>query len=164
MQQDLAFEGADRQPDADFPRPLGHRDQHDVHDADAADEKADGGHRAEKPGHDRRGAGQRAGHLGHIADGEVVVLAGSDVAKLAQDLLGLGLNRADPAGVGDRYVDRADAGVARHPPVERAQRQDGDGVLVVAERRLAPGGERPDDLAAELADPQALADGRGAGE
>ncbi len=42
--------GADGEADADLARPLGHRDQHDVHDADAADEQADAGDRRQEAG------------------------------------------------------------------------------------------------------------------
>jgi len=35
--------GAQRPADADLPRPLGHGGQHDVHNADAADQQRDGG-------------------------------------------------------------------------------------------------------------------------
>ena len=37
LQQDRAAPRAERLADADLPRPLGHRHEHDVHDADAAD-------------------------------------------------------------------------------------------------------------------------------
>ena len=39
--QHLALERADGQADADLARALGDRDQHDVHDADAAHQQAD---------------------------------------------------------------------------------------------------------------------------
>src|SRR5438132_14390411 len=38
LQHDVARRGADRFPDADLAGPLGHRDEHDVHDPDAADD------------------------------------------------------------------------------------------------------------------------------
>ena len=40
LQQHFALERADGQANADLARPLGHRHQHDVHDADAADQQA----------------------------------------------------------------------------------------------------------------------------
>ena len=43
LKQDVAAAGADRHADADLARPLGDADEHDVHDADAADEQRDAG-------------------------------------------------------------------------------------------------------------------------
>ena len=88
--QHLAFQRADREPDADLAGALGHRYQHDVHDADAADEEADRGDRAEQ----RRSAAGRRGHgrddLRHVAHREIILLAGNDAPPLAQQLFGLG--------------------------------------------------------------------------
>ena len=50
LQQHLALQRADREADADLARALGHRHEHDVHDADAADEQADRGDGAEQRG------------------------------------------------------------------------------------------------------------------
>ena len=46
LEQHLAGAGADGEADADLAGALGDGDEHDVHDADAADEQADAGHRA----------------------------------------------------------------------------------------------------------------------
>ena len=43
MQPDVQPPGADGPPDSDLVRPLQHIGQHDVHDADAADEQRDTG-------------------------------------------------------------------------------------------------------------------------
>ncbi len=43
LQQHVAAAGADGQAQADLARPLGDRHQHDVHDADAADEQRHAG-------------------------------------------------------------------------------------------------------------------------
>ena len=43
LPQDALLLGADGDLQADFPGALGHGDQHDVHHADAADDKGDGG-------------------------------------------------------------------------------------------------------------------------
>ena len=49
-------------------RTLGHADQHDVHDADTANEQADAGHRRQQQRHDRapRLLGPR--NFGQVAD------------------------------------------------------------------------------------------------
>ena len=87
LHEDVPLMRADGQPDADLARALGHRDQHDVHDADAADQQADGGDRAEHAGHHIGGAGHGVGDLRHVAHREIVVAVGRDVARLAQDVL-----------------------------------------------------------------------------
>src|SRR5262249_38771853 len=54
LQQNVARLGADGHAQADLPRPLGDADQHDVHDANAANEQRDGGdarqEQAQRPG------------------------------------------------------------------------------------------------------------------
>ena len=49
LQRDVGAARAERLPQADLARALGHRHQHDVHDADAADDQRDGGGGAEQP-------------------------------------------------------------------------------------------------------------------
>ena len=44
LPQDVVAAGADGHPQADLPRPLRHRDEHDVHDPHAAHDQRDGGH------------------------------------------------------------------------------------------------------------------------
>jgi hypothetical protein len=41
LEDNVAFFGAERAPDADFPRAFGHAGEHDVHDPDAAHEERD---------------------------------------------------------------------------------------------------------------------------
>src|SRR3546814_8707175 len=48
LQAHLARAGAHRHAQADFADALGHRHQHDVHDADAADQQRNAGHGAEQ--------------------------------------------------------------------------------------------------------------------
>ena len=48
LHDDVGLGGADRLADADLARSLGDGDQHDVHDADAADEQAQRGDRTEQ--------------------------------------------------------------------------------------------------------------------
>src|SRR5688500_8556503 len=43
LRHDVAPARAERLADADLPRPLGHRDEHDVHDDDRPDEQPEGG-------------------------------------------------------------------------------------------------------------------------
>jgi hypothetical protein len=101
--QDVAAARADGHAQPDLAGALGDRDQHDVHDADAADDQRDRGDAREQG---REHAGDRAHQgleLAHVADVEVVVLAGQDVPTLAQERLDLLLGL-----VGARLRDRGD--------------------------------------------------------
>ena len=51
LQQDVAPAGAEREADADVLGPLGDGDQHDVHDADAADQQRHRGDRDQAEAH-----------------------------------------------------------------------------------------------------------------
>jgi hypothetical protein len=65
---------AEGEPQPDLAGALGDRDQHDVHDRDAADDERDRGDRGKQPGEGaRRGVLQRH-RLGRVGDGEVVGL------------------------------------------------------------------------------------------
>ena len=81
--------GAQGLAEADLPDPFGDRDQHDVHDPDAADQQRDAGDAAEQDGegpvHRGRGRDQRRLRC----DGEVGVGRGGDVVQGQQ--LGVGL-------------------------------------------------------------------------
>ena len=74
--EDVASAGADRLADADLAGPLGDRDQHDVHDPDAADDQRDGGDAAEEQGQRRADRRCRHRQLGRGDDGEVVGVGG----------------------------------------------------------------------------------------
>ena len=78
--------GADGQADADLARPLGDRDEHDVHDADAADEQRNAGDRAEQQRHHQRDDPQHVGDFGRVVDGEIVLRAAADAMPLPQQL------------------------------------------------------------------------------
>ena len=51
LAHDVTAARADRHAQADLARALGHRQQRDVHDADAADQQRHRGHRRQQPGH-----------------------------------------------------------------------------------------------------------------
>ena len=79
------------QAQPDLARPLGHRHEHDVHDADAADDERDRRDAGQQVRHRVRRRGQHARHLLERPHQEVVVGAGLDLMARAQqrrDLLG----------------------------------------------------------------------------
>ena len=51
LPEDVAPPRPDREPDADLARALGHGHEHDVHDADAADQQGDAGDGAKQQRH-----------------------------------------------------------------------------------------------------------------
>ena len=63
LQADVARPGADRLAQADLPGPLAHRDQHDVGDADAADQQRDPGDRGQHAGEDAQDVAEHAEDL-----------------------------------------------------------------------------------------------------
>ena len=69
---------ADRHAQADFARPLGDRDEQDVHDTDAANEQRDRRHGGEQKRHDAAAAFGGFDELAQIAHREIVELAGLD--------------------------------------------------------------------------------------
>ena len=130
LHQDVLPAGADGLADADLARPLGHGDDHDVHDADAADHQRDAGDRAQE---DRQHTGDLLSCL------QLILLAGDaevglasdvrDVVSLAQevgqlllhggDVLGVARLDGDvahdlDAGAGSRVVELAEHRVQRH--------------------------------------------------
>ena len=74
LHQHIAPARADGQPQANLTRPLRDRDQHDVHDADAADQQRDAGNACQQGGHGFGGLHAHAGHFFHRADHEVVFI------------------------------------------------------------------------------------------
>ena len=86
-EQDVAAARADRHAQADLARALGDRHQHDVHDADAADQqrhRRDGGQQQREDL--RRLASCACEHLGQVAHEEVVLLARLQPVPLAQQV------------------------------------------------------------------------------
>ena len=83
---DIAALGTQGAADADFPRALGHRNQHDIHDADPPHDQRNGGDYGDEVLHRRR---QNHGELGHLLNGtdvEIVGGAGFDVMAFPQHL------------------------------------------------------------------------------
>ena len=108
LPQDVVAAGADGHPQADFPRPLGDRHEHDVHDAHAADDQRNAGHGQEQDGHDGRLGAHGVGHFGHVADVEVVELPAADAMPLAQQIGDLVDGLRDLLGGGRLDEDLAD--------------------------------------------------------
>ena len=72
LQQDVALPGAERLAQADLAGPLAHADQHDVGDADPADQQRDGGDRGEHQGEQAEDPADGAEDLGLGDRGELL--------------------------------------------------------------------------------------------
>ncbi len=84
LPQDVIRPCADCHAQADFPRPFGDRDQHDIHDSHAAYDQRDESHYQEQAGHQLGCLGQGFGNLGHIAGVEIVWFIGMKMVPLAE--------------------------------------------------------------------------------
>ena len=73
---------ANRHPQANLPRPLGHRHQQDVHDADPAHDERDRGDRRQQQRHDAAAALHDVGDLTEVPDRKIVHVSGLDVMVL----------------------------------------------------------------------------------
>ena len=96
--------GAERLAQAGLPRASGYRDQHDVHDAGAADHERHRGDRSQKQGGRPGRYRLRLHGGGGLAHLEVIVRIRSEAVALAQNLLDLLLHR----GQGLRLFVRLD--------------------------------------------------------
>src|SRR5207249_8153913 len=84
LQENVAPASADRHADADFASALGDADEHDVHNADAADEQRYAGDAGEQPGHRVRGGILSFEKFLRVAEHEIVIAARLDGMALAQ--------------------------------------------------------------------------------
>src|ERR1051325_10397145 len=84
LHQDVARRCADSFADADLAGALGDGDQHDVHDADAADDERDARNRAQQPRHGARGLCRGVGDFFLATDGEIVVPTTDDAVTLPE--------------------------------------------------------------------------------
>ncbi len=73
MEEDVAGGGADGFADADFVGAFGDGDEHDVHDADAADDEGDASDERKDAGDDREESASRVSNVVASEDGEISV-------------------------------------------------------------------------------------------
>ena len=89
LQQDGPPLGADGFADADLARPLGDRDEHDVHDADAADKERQAGDEQADPADDGRHLVNDLQDLLLLVDGEIIRIARRQAPDAAHDTVQL---------------------------------------------------------------------------
>ena len=115
MAQNIPAACAHGEADADFARPFGHADEHDVHDADASDDKGDACKEADQDCHNPIVGVEEVARLLLSPNHKVVVLAFVDLVALAEEFGYLGLHVADGAGRFSLHEYRAELGVTREP-------------------------------------------------
>src|ERR1035437_6062029 len=96
LRQHIRPSRADRHADSDFTRTFGDGHEHDVHDADAADDQRYRRDRREQAGHHRRGGRRGSRNFRLVAHGEVV-RGIAELVHVAHDVRDLGLSRRDVA-------------------------------------------------------------------
>ena len=164
LRQHVGAAGAHRHADADLARALGHRHQHDVHDADAAHQQRDAGDGRQQHRHHLGGGRRRLGQVGLVAHLEVVGLPGGQPVRLAHDRGDLLLGGRQVAGVGRAGQDLRDEHAAGQAGPDGRVGGQHDVVLVGALGVLALGRQHADDLEGDVAQADRLADGIGVRE
>jgi len=86
LEENVALLGADRHADADLPGSLGHRDEHDVHNAHPFDNQGNGGHHPEEMRHHPGKLFGGGVNLEEIADHEVPLTGRADPVTLVKEL------------------------------------------------------------------------------
>ena len=142
---DVAFAGADGESDADLAGPFGDGDEHDVHDADAADEQRDAGDGAEQPGHDFRSRGGELGDFLLGANHEVVVAAGLDAVALAEQIGNVAADLFDLIGRSGAEVDGAQKILPEKTAHGSCVRHEHSVILILAHHIGSLGREKSDD-------------------
>ena len=126
--EELAFDVdggcAERFADADFARALGDGDEHDVHDADAAEGEGEESDGSEEEGHDAEDALGELGSFERVPDPQSFFVVGIVVVALGDDSLDLGNGLFVQVGrdrLDDDVVDEAahDSGAFRWREVAR---------------------------------------------
>ena len=100
--QDVPAARADRLADADLAGPLADRDEHDVHDPDAAHQERDRGNPGQQQGQQVADPADGRQQLGLVGDREVIGPADRDVVAGLEQGRDLGLDRVDLVRAGRR--------------------------------------------------------------
>jgi len=157
LRQDGRPAGADGFAQTDLAGALGDRNEHDVHDADAADEQRDPHDAAGDHRNDQRDLVERVQEALDRIDAEIVGLAGADAARPAQEETDLGLGLVQRLG---------SAAGRQRDQVRVAQLVDGlerekdlvSFLAAVAEVQLGPFLDDADDAEGVMTDADGLAD------
>ncbi len=144
MRENGATVGADCHADADLAGALGHGNQHDIHDADAAHQQRYGGDGSEHDGHDLGCPGGHGGERCKVAHCEVVFRTVGNAMALPQQFVHLGLGFIH--GFRRVCLRHQEADGAGELGAENLALSGGDGnedcvVLVAAVEALPLGGE-----------------------
>ena len=112
LAEDVAAFCANGFAEPDLAGSFGDADEHDVHDADAADDEADKGDGAEEEGHCAKDVSEDGDEVGLVDDDEVVFALEGDFVAFAQEFGYLFLGLGHAVFGDDRGVDEVDFVVA----------------------------------------------------
>ena len=141
--QDVPAARPDGLADADLAGPLADRDQHDVHDPDAAHDQRDRGDPAEQHGEQPADGADGAQQLRLVGDAEVGRPAGADAVALVEGRRDRRLDRVDLVGRGDAQADRPHARAADEVVLGRRQAGSAPGRPGWSDRRCPWSGGCP---------------------
>lgn len=161
LEEDVHVRGADGFADADFVGAFGNGDEHNVHNADAANDEGDAGNEGEHAGNDLEEGASRVGDGVAVRNGEVGV-ARFGLDERIGDLLGGG---SEGVGGGGLDVDLLDLEIIID--VDEAGDGDDDGVVevnVIKIDGVVDGGKNTGDEEALAVGGKGLADGLGGAE
>ena len=134
--------GTHRHPQSDFPGALGHRHQHDIHDADAPHQQRNSRHPHAQHGEQADGFLEGVGNLGVVVDMEVSIV-GRDVMPLVEKVVDFPRCFGHRLGRGGLHHDGLDAlgaeplGGSRQP-LGQGNAGERTGVIVHLGDRPAP--------------------------
>ena len=148
-----------READANLPGALGDGHQHDVHDADPADEQGHGGDSAQQPRQDCRGHRHGLHHLLHVADGEVILLVAGDAPALPEKPLNAGLHLRRIDIILGRNIDAGHVRVASDATLKGSDRHENGVVLIGSKARLPLGFKNSNHLTGDIVDTNAGPEG-----
>lgn len=144
-------------PDPDFPCAFRHRDQHDIHDPDAAYQETDASHNGQEKGDGSSSFLGRLDDFRQIPDRKVIVIPGLDLMPGPQQCYHIGLDLGYGIFAFTLDGDVPDIGKSHEPLHGGGQRNEHDVILVLSHGRLPLGSQDPDDRKGSLIDPHDLA-------
>ena len=150
LHQHLPLPGTDGETDTDLAGPFGDRDQHDIHDADTADQQTDRGNRTQQPGKHLGRSRHHADEFLHVIDMEVIVFTRCNAATLAHQTLDILLDFISGNAVLSRDVYGPDVRISGDAPLDGTKWQKHKIVLILAETGLALGLQLADHLAGQF--------------
>ena len=158
LEQDVTRLGAHGHPDADLAGALGHAHEHDVHDANAANQERDARDRPQQHRHDPRGRGREFRDLRLGPNREIFLDTFRDAMALTQQAGNLLLNLRHDLGALGLNEHPADGRRARQPFHGARVGNQNHVILIVPTHRGALRRQQAHDHERDVPDPDHFAD------